>query len=86
MSEIDKLEQAMGGNDFAVLTQSAFNEGFKERELYILEKVKEKIFNKQDEFVHSGLLSDCNVRYGLEIAEIIIDKEMAELIGKTKGE
>ena len=47
-----------------------------------LEKVKEKIFNKQDEFIHSNLLSECNVRYGLEIAEVIIDKEIAELKGE----
>ena len=48
-----------------------------------LEKVKEKIFNKQDEFIHSNLLSDCNVRYGLEIAEIIIDKEIFKLKGEN---
>lgn len=48
-----------------------------------LEKVKEKIFNKQDEFIHSNLLSECNVRYGLEIAETIIDKEIAELKGEN---
>lgn len=48
-----------------------------------LEKVKEKIFNKQDEFIHSNLLSDCSVRYSLEIAEIIIDKEIAELKGEN---
>ena len=33
----------MSGNEFAILTQCAFSEGFKEGELYILEKIKAEI-------------------------------------------
>lgn len=50
-----------------------------------LEKIKAEISAKQDEFIHSNLLSECNVRYGLNIAEIIIDKHITELKGEQNG-
>ena len=59
-----------------------YKQGYSDGGIKELEKVKEKIFNKQDEFIHSNLLSECNVRYGLEIAEMIIDKEIEELKGE----
>ena len=74
-------------NDYDELVQFADDvmsaDVITEQEIVIpyLEKIKAEISAKQDEFIHSNLLSECNVRYGLEIAEIIIDKYIAELKG-----
>lgn len=46
-----------------------------------LKKIKEENFNKQNEFTNN-LLSECNVRYGLDIAEIIVDNHISELKGE----
>ena len=49
-----------------------------------LERIKVEIIDKQEEFIHSDLLSECHVRYGLNIAEIIINKHISELKGEQE--
>lgn len=69
----------MSGNEIAVLTQSAFTEGFKEGELYILEKLKEKI-NSED--VDCQYEEDYAYSSGLQKVIEIIDSHIEELKGK----
>lgn len=69
----------MSGNEIAALTQSAFTEGFKEGELYILEKLKVELNGEdsdcqyEEDYIYSG---------GLQKAIEIIDKHISELKGE----
>ncbi len=65
----------MSGNEIAVLTQSAFTEGFKEGELYILEKLKEEIKEERDSY-------DVSCRNTFNICIGLIDKYITELKGE----
>lgn len=69
----------MSGNEIAALTQSAFTEGFKEGELYILKKLKTEI-NSED--VNCQYEEDYVYSSGLQKTIEIIDKHIKELKGE----
>lgn len=69
----------MSGNEIAALTQSAFTEGFKEGESYILEKLKTEI-NSED--VDCQYEEDYAYSSGLQKVIEIIDNHIKELKGE----
>lgn len=67
----------MSGNEFSILTQSAFTEGFKEGEIYILEKIKTELQEEMEDY----LMDDAyirGVRDGLLFSAEIVDRHIKE--------
>ena len=70
----------MNGNEFSTLTQSAFVEGFKEGEIYILEKIKAEI----QEEIEDYLMEDdyiMGVKDGFLFSAEIVDMYIKKLKG-----